>query len=824
MVATSLSSDPHRALGFLSDASKILSANLDHDETLTSLGRLSVPALADWCTVILLQPDDTLKAALIYHRDPEKVAFADEYRRRYPYMRSTRPELPKTLRDGRAVLIPHLPDSYHAAYARDEEELRILNSFGIKSQILAPLLARGRVLGLLVLASAESGRIFTEADLKIAEDLGARAGLAIDNARLYQAERAARAAAEEQLQARLKQQQMLQAITDHTGAVMYMADLEGRYLMVNRAFLEATQLSSAQVLGKTVADILPSSEEARRERAFSQAMIQSRRPVTNEISVHARDGSLKHHVAHRFPIFDEQGNVTGYGGISADVTDKRKDAEALRTSQERFEKVFRASTISICITRLEDGRFVDVNEACEQLCGYKREEMIGKTGLELGLWTSAAERARAMEELKTHGQVREFETGLRDRSGQIHDVFMSLEKIVLDGAPCILALTHDVTELKRLALGLERAQKMEALGRLAGGVAHDFNNILTAVSGYVSLALDALPPGSQPIRQPIEHVQRAVGRAASLTQQLLLFGRQQGQKPSRVDLNATIGQLLPMLQRLIGEDVLLYTALEPELLPIQADQAQLEQVILNLAINARDAMPSGGKLRLETCNLVAPDGSDSVRLAVEDNGVGMDDATRARIFEPFFTTKAVGKGTGLGLATVYSVVEHHGGRISVSSHLGHGTRFEIVFPPAAAHVGERTATPKPVVSVAAGRETILVVEDDESVLGFVCLVLEQRAYRVLTAPDGESALRVVAEHKGAIDLLLTDIVMPQMNGRALANELRKGRPGLRVMYMSGYPGDTIDRYGDIPDGEPFLQKPFTRDLLLAKVGEALRAR
>jgi CheY-like chemotaxis protein len=352
-------------------------------------------------------------------------------------------------------------------------------------------------------------------------------------------------------------------------------------------------------------------------------------------------------------------------------------------------------------------------------------------------------------------------------------------------------------------------------------VAHDFNNILTAVSGYISISLDMLPKDS-PVRAPVEHVQRAAGRAASLTAQLLAFGRHQVRTPIRVDLNATVCQLLPMLHRLIGEDVQLQTGLEPELRPIEADPAQLEQVIVNLAINARDAMPSGGKLLLSTCNLVAEDGSDAVQLSVADDGVGMDDATRARIYEPFFTTKEIGKGTGLGLATVYSIVEQHAGRIGVTSALGQGTRFDIVFPTSGSCASERTCTPTPVVTPATGRETILLVEDDESVLSFVCLVLAQRNYRVLTAPDGDGAIKVAADHPGQIDLLLTDIVMPQMNGRALATELRKLRPSLRVMYMSGYPGDTIDRYGDIPAGEPFLQKPFTRDLLLAKLVEALR--
>jgi PAS domain S-box-containing protein len=690
-----LSSNPTRALHFLSEASRILSATLDLKDTLYALSRLVVPQLADWCDISLLQPDESIRRVYVHHSDPAKVALAEEHYRRYPYQRSNHPDLPRTLRDGRAWLMPEVQESMLQAVARDEGELAILRQFAMKSNMVVPLIARRRILGIMSLATAESGRVFSPTDVSIAESLSARAALAIDNARLFQAEREARGAAEAQV-------------------------------------------------------------------------------------------------------------------------------DALRSSRERFEKVFHASPISISINRVDDGRFVDVNQACEELTGYKRLQMIGKSSLELGLWITEPERNNAIHDLITNGKVRERETRLRNAKGEVRDVLMSLELIELDGVRCNLAMAQDVTELKRITVGLERVQKMEALGRLAGGIAHDFNNILTAVNGYVSLAVESLPTGS-PARSTIEQVQRSTRRAASLTQQLLLFGRQKPRQPGRVDLNATIVQLLPMLRRLIGEDVQLSTALQPELHLIDADPSQLEQVIVNLAINARDAMPSGGKLHLSTCDIVESNGGLVVQLTVEDDGMGMDEDTRARIFEPFFTTKAVGKGTGLGLATVYSVVEQHGGRISVSSAPGQGARFELRFPSTGSSLVP-APTPGPVVLAPSGKETILVVEDDESVLGFVCLVLEQRDYRVLTAPDGESALHVAGEHAGTIDLLLTDIVMPQLNGRALANELRKRLPNLRVMYMSGYPGDTIDRYGEIPEGDPFLQKPFTRDQLLTRVAAALEPR
>jgi PAS domain S-box-containing protein len=697
-----ISSEPTNWLEFLSEASKRLSASLDYHATLDSVARLTVPTLADWCDIQMLDSAGVLRRVSMIHRDPAFVALAEENYRKHPYEQHQGEGVPMPLADGRAMLIPHVTDEMLAAYARHPDELATLRVFAPKSMILLPLIARQRKLGLMVLASAESGRIYDQSDLALAQELAVRAALAVDNARLYAAEQQARAEAEAALAARIEGQRQLQAIL------------------------------------------------------------------------------------------------------------------------ERFEKVFRASTIAICITRISDHTFVDGNPALTELLGYSIAEMRGKTGDELNLWVQSLDRAPMMQALFTVGSVSNLEVPMRDRAGRIHDTMMSLELIDYDGAKCILSLVHEVTEHKRLHERLGRAQKMEALGRLAGGIAHDFNNLLTAIGGYSSLVLEAVPPDS-PVHDRVAHIERAAKRGAALTRQLLIFGRQQVQEPKVIDLNAAVGNLLTMLRRLIDEDVQLETTFDPDAGTVEIDPAQLEQVILNLALNARDAMPEGGRLHITTGHVCSGDDAPMVRLTVQDDGVGMDEATRARIFEPFFTTKEVGKGTGLGLATVYGIVEQAGGRIVVDSEPQRGARFDVLLP--------RSARAPSVAPSAAGKvigrgdgQTLLVVEDDDSVREFVCCVLRSAGYAILTARDGDEAVRAAGAHPGQLDLLLTDIVMPNRNGRSLATELRRTNPGLRVMYMSGYPGDTLERYDGIPPGDAFLQKPFSREVLLEKMADALRLR
>jgi signal transduction histidine kinase len=377
---------------------------------------------------------------------------------------------------------------------------------------------------------------------------------------------------------------------------------------------------------------------------------------------------------------------------------------------------------------------------------------------------------------------------------------------------------------------LEQSRKMEAVGRLAGGVAHDFNNLLTAILGYSNLVLDELEPG-HPARVDVEQMRRAGESAASLTQQLLAFSRKQILQPQVLDLNKVVTRADSLLQRLIGEHITLVTALDQSLDRVSADPGQLEQVILNLAINARDAMPGGGRLTIETTNInlddtyVTKHGGSSpgphVMLAVSDTGVGMDAETRARIFEPFFTTKRRGEGTGLGLSTVYGIVTQSGGSIWVNSEPGKGTTFKVYFPKASQ--GERQPVAVAATDGLAGTETILLTEDQPEVRSVACAVLERYGYRVLEASHGDEALRILRAHREPIHLLLSDVVMPSMSGPELARLVQLEHPGIRVLYASGYTDDAIVRHGVLDPGVAFLQKPFTPTALLRKVREMLDA-
>ena len=503
-------------------------------------------------------------------------------------------------------------------------------------------------------------------------------------------------------------------------------------------------------------------------------------------------------------------------------------------ADDLFQKVFRASSDAMTITDVESGRLVDANEALYSQSGYRSDEVIGKTTLELGMWPDAADRVRAMDMLRRDGCIRNLEIRLAHKSGELRDCLLSAELITSQGSPLMLAVTRDITAQKRaeeektsLREQLHQSQKMEAVGQLAGGVAHDFNNMLCSILGNAEFAQLDLCDDAQ-LRRSLSEIIKAAEWAADLTRQLLAFSRKQRIEPKVIDLGELVRGMRSMLTRLISENIVLRTLPHKELGRVQADRGQVEQVVLNLVINARDAMPKGGELLIETANLLLEDRDAHnhatlapgayVVLTVRDTGCGMSSDVREKIFEPFFTTKKLGQGTGLGLATVHGIVQQSGGSIEVSSEPGEGSAFTIYFP----QVHDEIEIPghSKVHVKARAQETVLVVEDEKVVRAMVTRVLESCGYTVLTANCGDQALAMAQKNEGPIDLLFTDLVMPGINGHELASRFSKLRSGIKVLYTSGYAPDEI--LGDEPENTVhFVGKPYSIDVLTAKIREVL---
>ncbi len=506
--------------------------------------------------------------------------------------------------------------------------------------------------------------------------------------------------------------------------------------------------------------------------------------------------------------------------------------QALRESEESYRTVTETASDAM-ITIDDQSTIVFVNHAAEKIFGYAREEMLGQG---LAMLMPEGLRDQHLTSFKRYNQTGQKHiaweavelTGLHKGGAEI-PLEISFGEFIRGTKRYFTGIARDITDRKHMEEQLRQSQKMEAIGQLAGGVAHDFNNLLTVIVGYSQLIVEKST--TPEVRSGIEEIGRAADRATALTRQLLAFSRKQIMQPEIVDLNKIVTELHRFLARLIGEHIELDTHLEAGLDLIRIDPSQMEQVIVNLAVNSRDAMPEGGKLTIETENvyldeeycLLHAEGEPGryVRLAVSDTGAGMNETTKARLFEPFFTTKETGKGTGLGLSTVHGIVKQSGGQIWVYSAVGQGTTFKTYFPMAAVHAdAERRERSEGSVSPG-GSETILLVEDDESVRSLAVAVLIQNGYTVIETGHPTAALSMVASHEGPIDLLITDVVMPGLSGRRLVGELSPLMPGMRVLYMSGYTDNAIVHHGVLDPGLAFLQKPFAPDAFLRKVRDVL---
>ncbi|MFY9551189.1 MAG: PAS domain S-box protein, partial [Thermoanaerobaculia bacterium] len=519
----------------------------------------------------------------------------------------------------------------------------------------------------------------------------------------------------------------------------------------------------------------------------------------------------------------------GYQAILRDITGRKRMEAGLRESEERYRLLFERS-LSGVYRSTADGRILECNRAFAAMMGYSSPgEAMAQPASEFQ--ASSRERQDLLARVHREGSVVNHESRARRKDGSLIWV---IENVSLlhdeDGEETLLGTVFDISERRRLEEQLLQSQKMEAIGRLAGGISHDFNNLLTAVTGYSELLLSQLPE-EDARREFAEEIRKAGQRAAGLTHQLLAFSRRQVLEPRVLDLNAVIANMERMLRRVIGEDVELTTALDPELWRARADPGQIEQAILNLVVNARDAMPRGGHLTIETANVeidnqfarnyesVQP--GPHVMVAVSDTGVGMDAELQARLFEPFFTTKERGKGTGLGLSTTYGIVKQSGGSIWVYSEPGVGTTFKIYLPRSERPLD--ALAPPPAPAPRTGSETVLLVEDEPEVRRLVEKLLRMQGYTILSAAGPAEAIAAAKSFSGALDLLLTDVILPGVNGRELARVLSSTRPGLKVLYMSGYTDAAITQQGILEPGTAFLSKPFAPDALARKVREVLDA-
>lgn len=607
----------------------------------------------------------------------------------------------------------------------------------------------------------------------------------------------------------------------------------GRYVFINKVFLQTIGRRMEDLLGNTLgAFVHPDDRErladyTRRRRAGEPA------PSNYELRIVRPDGTLVHVDISVIEVV-YQGEKAFLAHLR-DITERKNAEERLRQSEEKYRLLVDHAPAGIYQVDFRSQRFISVNDVMCQYTGYTREEFLALDPLNILTEQSLETFLKRMADVLAGIPVSDsVEYKIRGKNGREFWVLLHNSFLHENGRPVVsTVIAHDLTERRRaeeerdrLQMQLLQAQKMESVGRLAGGVAHDFNNILAAIMGYSEMALLQTDPGSR-LHKNLEEILKAARRSADLTGQLLAFARRQVTSPKVLNLNDTVGGMLKMLQRLIREDIELVWIPGHGLWNVKIDASQVDQIMANLLINARDAITGPGRVTIETHNMEVDEGfvcrhsdfspGDYVLLSVSDTGCGMDRQTLAHVFEPFFTTKEVGKGTGLGLATVFGIVRQNDGFIHAYSEPGRGATFRIYLPRFAAETkpepGRREAKQAP-----RGAETILLAEDDKAVLELTRSLLETLGYRVVTAGTPDLAIRAIEEQRDSIHLLLTDVVMPGMNGKDLAGRLVSIRPGLKCLFMSGYPADVIAHHGILDEGVHFVQKPFS----LQTLSEAVR--
>jgi two-component system, cell cycle sensor histidine kinase and response regulator CckA len=629
------------------------------------------------------------------------------------------------------------------------------------------------------------------------------------------------------------------AIFDQAYQFLGLLSIDGTLLATNQTALTFAGVEEADVIGKPFWETpwWAHSQELQESIRLAVQKASSGEFVRFEATHPAADGSLHYVDFSLKPVTDEAGGVALLIPEGRDITERKRAEEEIKRQAEFLRLLIDAMPFSV-FYKDRQGRYLSCNRAFEQFYGISREQIAGKTVYEIAPKELADVYSRADNDLFTHPGKQVYEAIIQSAEGIHHDVIF--HKATFEGPDGNLAglvgVVIDITDRKRADKEKQRlqdqlalAQRMESIGRLAGGVAHDFNNMLGVILGNAELALTEVDR-AHPLRANLEEIRRAAEYSADLTRQLLAFARKQTVTPRVLDLNETVDRMLTILQRLVGEDVDLAWMPGRDLGRVRIDPAQIDQILMNLTANARDSIAGVGKVSIETENVIADEAfcaahigsvaGEYVMLAVSDNGCGMDPEMLANIFEPFFTTKERGKGTGLGLATVYGIVKQNDGVINVHSDPGDGTTFKIYLPRYARERAHDSAE-APMESAVGGPETVLLVEDEEMLLKLAETMLVRLGYEVLIAAAPDEAIRLAAERAGEIHLLMTDVVMPGMNGRELARQLRSVCPNLKQLFMSGYTADVIAHHGVLEEGVHFIQKPFSMKDLASKLREVL---
>jgi len=633
-----------------------------------------------------------------------------------------------------------------------------------------------------------------------------------------------------------EQQEYLQAIVEASPNPIFVKNAEGRFTLINKAVELAYGRPANEILGKKETDLNGFHAEIQMFIHDDAEVIRTLKPklIPEEELTNPTTGETRLFQTIKVPL-----KVSGNGtfhvlGIATDITERKRTEQILRETEERYRLLFDSNPLPMWVYDRDTLGFLAVNDATVSQYGYSRDEFLSMTIKDIRAREDVAALLARISDERGFNSAGTWKHKRKD--GSSIDVEIISHPLTLSGRDAKLVLANDVTERKKAEEALRdtedqlrQAQKLEGVGRLAGGIAHDFNNLLTVINGFSALAMRDLKP-EDPLFGNLEEIKKAGERAASLTRQLLAFSRRQVLQPKILNLDTVVADMEKMLRRIIGEHIDLRAVLEPTLGNVNADPGQIEQIILNLVVNARDSMPAGGKLTIETDNVyldeeyvrehVGAQLGRHVMLAVTDTGHGMDQETMARIFEPFFTTKETGKGTGLGLSTVYGIVKQSGGNIWVYSERGRGTTFKIYLP-RIDDDAEKYGHGGDAATITTGNETILLVEDEEMLRKLGRQTLKGHGYEILEAANGDEAIALSAQHEGTIHLLLTDVVMPGMSGCEVATRLLESRRSLRVLFMSGYTDDAIVHQGVLDESANFIQKPFSPDQLACRVREVL---